>query len=125
MRKVHHQQRRRTLASQVSRMKEDHHHHEYDILSVSSPRVAVVMTPASTTTVCWDTRWDVYTEFELIAQRSGKCESCITPGKSAENLAGNTQNRPGLRMQFDMTPDWLLCPHPPHASCPFIVMESN
>ena len=63
MRKVHHQQRRRTLASQVSRMKEDHH--EYDIVSVSSPRVAVVMTPASTTTVCWDTRWDVYTQFEV------------------------------------------------------------
>ena len=81
---------------------EEEDHHEYDILSVSSPCVAAVMTPASTTTVCWDTRWDVYTQFELIAQRSAKkCESCITPKQSAENLAGNTQNRPGLRMRYD------------------------
>ena len=87
MRKVHHEQRRRTLGSQVSRMQQIRDHHEYDILSVSSPRVAAAMTPASTTTVCWDTRLDIYTEFELIEQRSGKCESCITPGKSGENLA--------------------------------------
>ena len=94
MRCVDQQQRRCTLASQVSRMEEEDHH-EYDIVSVSSPRVAAVMTPASTTTVCWDTRWDVYTQFE---QRSGKkCKSCVMPGQSAEYLAGNTQNRPAMR----------------------------